>query len=105
MSSSRVPESRLRVPQRMQMTMAMAALDDLVDAQHPVRLLWRVVDSLDLSRFHASIKVNVSTVGRDATDRRLLVALWLYAATEGIGSARELASRCESRSKNGRARK
>ena len=33
--------------------------------------------------------------GRDATDPRLLVALWLYACIRGIGSARELARRCE----------
>ena len=33
--------------------------------------------------------------GRDATDPELLVALWLYACIRGIGSARELARRCE----------
>jgi hypothetical protein len=32
--------------------------------------------------------------GRDATDPRLLIALWLYAATRGVGSARELARLC-----------
>jgi transposase len=31
--------------------------------------------------------------GRDATDPQLLVALWLYACTCGMGSARELARR------------
>jgi hypothetical protein len=35
--------------------------------------------------------------GRDATDPELLVALWLYACIRGIGSARELARRCEER--------
>ena len=34
-------------------------------------------------------------MGRDATDPRLLVALWVYATLDGVGSARELARLCE----------
>src|SRR5208282_3557352 len=41
------------------------------------------------------IKAREGLAGRDATDPRLLVALWLYACIRGIGSARELARRCE----------
>jgi hypothetical protein len=37
----------------------------------------------------------VRVAGRDATDPRLLVGLWLYGCARGIGSARELARRCE----------
>jgi Transposase domain (DUF772)/Transposase DDE domain len=33
--------------------------------------------------------------GRDATDPRLLVALWIYATIDGVGSARELERLCE----------
>jgi hypothetical protein len=33
--------------------------------------------------------------GRDSTDPELLASLWLYAFIRGIGSARELARRCE----------
>jgi transposase len=33
--------------------------------------------------------------GRDATDPRLMVALWLYATTQGVGSARELSRLCQ----------
>jgi transposase len=54
-----------------------------------------VAEKLDLSRFHESIKARQGQVGRDATDPQLLVALWLYACIRGIGSARELARRCE----------
>jgi transposase len=53
-----------------------------------------VVEKLDLSRFHLSIKAREGEAGRDATDPQLLVALWLYACIRGIGSARELARRC-----------
>jgi transposase len=66
-----------------------------VSADHGVRLVMSVVETLDLSRFHEPIKARAGQAGRDATDPQLLVALWLYGCTRGIGSARELARRCE----------
>lgn len=95
MKNNGVSLERLRVPDRMQVVMSMQSADDLVDQDHPVRLIWQVVCTLDLSRFHEPIKAREGTIGRDSTDPRLLVALWLYAATEGIGSARELARLCK----------
>jgi transposase len=69
--------------------------DDLVPEDHPVRVIWEVTGKLDLSKFYSEIRAREGQVGRDATDPRLLVALWLYAATQGVGSARELARLCE----------
>ena len=89
------PAVRLRVPERRQMAMVVQCADDLVAAQHPVRMVMAVVETLDLSRFCESIKAREGVAGRDATDPRLLVGLWLYACIRGIGSARELARRCE----------
>ena len=45
--------------------------------------------------FDATIKAREGVAGRDTTDPRLLVGLWLYACVRGIGAARELARRCE----------
>ncbi len=86
---------RLRVPERRQMAMVVQCPDDLVPAQHPVRVVMAVVETLDLSRFSEPIKAREGVAGRDATDPGLLVGLWLYACIRGIGSARELARRCE----------
>src|SRR4051794_32411158 len=94
MNTSRPSEARLRVPERSQVVMAMRAADDLVDAEHAVRVIWQVVATLDLGRFYQSIKAREGEVGRNATDPRLLVSLWLYAAVRGVGSARELARLC-----------
>lgn len=85
---------RLRRPQRMQVQMQVMCPDELVAANHQVRSVAAVVDRLDLSRFCQPIKAREGTAGRDATDPKLLVALWLYACICGIGSARELARRC-----------
>lgn len=76
------------------MVMSMQSPDDLVDADHPVRVVWRVVCGLDLGRFYEAIEARDGEPGRCATDPRLLVALWLWAATDGVGSARELARLC-----------
>ncbi len=77
------------------MAMMVQCPDDLVSANHPVRMVMAVVEKLDLSRFHEPIKAREGQAGRDATDPQLLVGLWLYACIRGIGSARELALRSE----------
>ena len=77
------------------MAMVVQCPDDLVPAQHAVRMVMALVETLDVSRFSESIKAREGVAGRDATDPGLLVGLWLYACIRGIGSARELARRCE----------
>ena len=76
------------------MVMSVQCADDLVEAEHPVRVIWAVVCALDTSRFCQPIKARQGACGRDANDPKLLIALWLYAATDGVGSARELARLC-----------
>jgi transposase len=77
------------------MTMVVQCPDDLVGPTHSVRMVMAVVEKLDVSSFCEPIQAREGRPGRDATDPRLLVALWLYACIRGIGSARELARRCE----------
>ena len=86
---------RLRQPQRHQMEMRVQCPDDLVAADHPVRLVAAVVERLDIKKFCEPIRAREGVVGRDATDPGLLIGLWLYACMRGIGSAREVARRCE----------
>jgi transposase len=71
------------------------SLEDTIPPGHHVRVLWAVVERLDLSGFTTGLKVCQGQAGRPATDVRLLVSLWLYAATQGVGSARELDRLCE----------
>ena len=88
-------DPRLRVPQRNQVEMHWASLDELLEPDHPARMVWTFVCGLDLGRWLTTIKAVAGVAGRDATDPRLLVALWIYATTEGVGSARELERLCE----------
>jgi len=86
---------RLRQPQRQQFTMMVQCFDDLIGEDHPVRMVVAVVEQLDVKDFCVPIQAREGVAGRDATDPRLLIALWLYACIRGIGSAREVARRCE----------
>lgn len=85
---------RLRVAIRDQIEMRWASLDELLEADHPVRIVWAAVCKLDLSSWLNDIKAVERHVGRDATDPRLLLSLWIYATLKGIGSARELDRLC-----------
>jgi transposase len=71
------------------MAMVVTCADDLVPATHSVRMGMAVVETLDLARFHLPIKARRGVAGRDATDPKLLAALWLHACIRGIGTARE----------------
>jgi transposase len=85
---------RLRRPERAQVIWQAACCDELIPLSHQARVIWSVVQKLDVSAFHEPIKARDGVCGRDATDPRLLISLWLYAATRGVGSARELNRLC-----------
>ena len=85
---------RLKTAQRDQVIMHLHPLDELIREDHPVRNIWRYVESLDLSAFYQDIQAVSGGVGRDAVDPRILLALWLFATVEGVGSARRLAELC-----------
>jgi transposase len=86
---------RLRMAERRQVELRPVALDDLVPEDHRVRMVWRFVEGLNLSALMADIKAVEGRPGHPPADPRILVALWLFATTEGVGSARELAKLCE----------
>src|SRR5271154_3255579 len=88
-------QPRLRVPERQQVEMHWRSLDELLEVDHQARMVWMAVCGLNLDRWLSEIKAVERVVGRDATDPRLLVALWIYATLRGVGSARELARLCE----------
>src|SRR5208337_3910795 len=65
-------EVRLREPNRKQLILQQVDYEALLDAEHPARAIWRVLEGLDLSRFCAPIKARENRPGRDATDPRML---------------------------------
>jgi transposase len=71
------------------------SLEELLDPDHPARMVWAAVEAMDLSPWLEGVKAVEGGPGRDATDPRILLALWLYATLDGVGSARRLAKLCQ----------
>lgn len=86
---------RVKRADRRQPAFEMVDLERLVPADHRVRDVWWFVETLDLGMLYARIKARGETAGRPAADPRILLALWLYATIESIGSARALGRLCE----------
>lgn len=87
---------RLRVPQRDQIELRAADIESLIGEDHVARLVWAYVMTLDLGELEDRIAAREGVPGRPKIMPQLLVALWLYATSEGIGSARTLEKLCES---------
>ncbi|HZC00633.1 MAG TPA: IS1182 family transposase [Gammaproteobacteria bacterium] len=87
------PQPRLRCADRQTLLPAML-LEDLLAPEHLARTVWQFVQGLDLTPLLESIRSVEGRPGRPALDPKLLVALWLYATIEGIGSARAVAWLC-----------
>jgi transposase len=64
--------------------------DALIGADHPARVVWAYVERIDLSGLYGLIRARAHTPGRPPPDPRVVLALWLYACIEGVGSARQL---------------
>src|SRR5260370_4391969 len=80
---------RLRPVVRNQIEMRTESLDQRLPAVHQARDVWAYVEQLDLSALYAEIQAVEGRPGRDTTDPRVLVALWLYATIDGVGTARK----------------
>src|SRR6266403_2479414 len=85
----------IRYVNRQQMSWRAVDVEKLISEDHPARAIWTLVGRLDLSPFYRAIESSMEEGGRPAFDPRLLISLWVYAYSQGIGSAREVARRCE----------
>lgn len=85
---------RINSPIRNQMEFKTFCLEDLIPADHKVRFVWNYVQKLNMSGFVTKIQSVAGNAGRPATDPCLLLALWIYATIEGIGSGRVIETYC-----------
>jgi len=85
---------RLREANRTQVCLRPVDLESLLPEDHRVRLIWAYVAGLELTLLYRPIQAVDGEAGRPATDPKILLALWLYATLEGVGSARALDRLC-----------
>jgi len=80
---------------RAQLRWEMVDLDSQLPDDHRARLVWAFVQGLDLAELYDRIKARDEAAGRPATDPQVVLAVWLYATMEGIGSARAIDRLCQ----------
>lgn len=79
---------------RAQMRLVPLDLESMLPDDHQARAVWAFVERLDLGEFYERIQSREGSAGRPATDPRILLALWIEATLEGVGSAREIERLC-----------
>ena len=91
-SETRAPAGvpRVLTAQRDQIALRPVDLEATVGPEHAVRNVWAFVERLDLSGLYAEIGSVEGRAGRAAIDPKILMALWLYATVDAVGSAREI---------------
>lgn len=90
-----VGKARLLTANRTQMFWLSTTLEELLPQDHVARAIWSVVEGLDLTSFLAEIRSVEGHEGAPAIDPQLLLAVWVYAFSEGIGSARAVDRLCD----------
>jgi transposase len=88
------PAPRISLPDRSRLGPSPKRIDELISADHKARLIWALVEELDMGALYQGVRSVEGHAGRPIIDPRILVALWLYATDEHIASAREVARRC-----------
>jgi len=90
-----VVEAQFAEPNRKQIDLCPQDLDSLLPPAHRARSVWAVVEHLEFRRFYELIRARGSHAGRPRIDPKVLLALWLYATCEAVGSAHELERLCQ----------
>jgi transposase len=82
--------ARLREANRSQLAWGRIDLDAQLPEDHPARAICAVIERLDLKALYAQIAARDEVAGTSAIDPKILLALWVYATSEGEGSGREI---------------
>lgn len=96
-STSRAPPAalarsvRVQMPDRRQLEMRAVDLESTIPDDHRARTVWAYVEQVNLGALYARIKAVEGGVGRSPIAPEVLLALWLFATLEGVGSARAIA--------------
>lgn len=86
-----VGKPRIEEPRRAQGEIRFEFPEDALEPSHPARVLWDVLGKMELGAFSKGCEAVEGSAGRSLKSPRMLLTLWLYALTQAVGSAREIA--------------
>jgi transposase len=81
---------------REQLSWRMVNVDRFIAEDHPARAIWEFVGKLDLSAYTSKVRAVEGMAGRPQLHPRLLISMWIYAYSNGVGSARAIERLCAS---------
>lgn len=82
---------RITTPERKQGVIRFEMPEDALEPEHPARVLWQALGKLDLSAFLDAARSVEGSAGRPTHSPQMMLTLWTYAISQGVGSAREIA--------------
>ena len=91
----RAGKPRFEPIDREQLFWRMVNVERLIAEDHAARAIWEFVGKLDLSGYSAEIRAVEGMAGRPALNPQVLISLWVYAYSQGVGSARAIERLCE----------
>lgn len=94
-SERKIGKPRYEVIDREQLCWRPIDIERLIGAEHPARAVWEFIGRLDLSPYQEDARAVEGKAGRPGWEPRLLVSLWVYGYSQGIGSARAIEELCQ----------
>jgi transposase len=94
-SETKVGKPRYEVIDREQLCWRRVDVERLIGAEHPARAVWEFIGQLDLSAYQEEVRAVEGKAGRPGWEPRLLISLWVYGYSKGVGSARAIEELCE----------
>jgi transposase len=93
--ATRAAKPRYEAIDREQLCWRVVDVERLIGEEHPARAIWEFVGKLDLSGYSEENRAVEGQAGRPAWEPRLLISLWVYGYSEGVGSGRAIEQMCE----------
>jgi transposase len=87
--------ARFQPINRQQLLYRAVDVDQLLEPDHLARAIWEMTGHLELSAYTTEVRAVEGRAGRPPVNPRLLIALWIYAYSERVSSAREVERRCD----------
>ncbi len=94
-SEARFSKPRNEVIDREQLCWRRVDVERLIGEEHAARAIWEFVGRLDMSGYREEVRAVEGKAGRPGWEPRLLISLWVYAYSQGVGSARAIEELCE----------
>lgn len=94
-ASEPVPRLKLRPADRSKLVLTAIALEDVLPANHKARAIVALIERVDTQAFYTGIRTLEGKAGRSMRDPKTMIAVILYAYSEGVGSMREVSALTE----------